>query len=264
MAGSRDVWKIEQGDTESGVILHVPHSSRNIPEAERGRFRLDDAGLEAELDAITDADTDLLARTAAERANRRPWVFLNRNSRLLMDPERFPDDREEMLKVGMGPIYQRTIDQRELRAPDPEDDKRLMDRYYWPYARAFERLVEDRLERLGRVLIIDVHSFPVEPLPYELHADQARPELCIGTDRVHTPPALVEVTKAAWAGSIELDQPFSGCYVPERFYGTDDRVQALMLEIRRDVMADWVAWKPAKPDVAPIVKAAVAVINGAN
>lgn len=173
------------------MILHVPHSSRNIPEAERGRFRLDDAGLEAELDAITDADTDLLARTAAERANRRPWLFFNRNSRLLMDPERFPDDREEMLKVGMGPIYQRTIDQRELRTPDPEDDQRLMDRYYWPYAKAFERLVEERLEKLGRVLIVDVHSYPLEALPYELHADQARPELCIGTDRVHTPPALV-------------------------------------------------------------------------
>jgi len=181
-----------------------------------------------------------------------------------MDPERFPDDREEMLKAGMGPIYQRTIDQRELRTPDPEDDQRLMDRYYWPYAKAFERLVEDRLEKLGRVLIIDVHSYPLAALPYELHADQARPELCIGTDRVHTPPALVEITKAAWPGSIELDQPFSGCYVPERFYGTDDRVQALMLEIRRDVMADWIARKPAGRDVAPIIDAAVAVIAGAD
>lgn len=36
-----------------------------------------------------------------------------------------------------------------------------------------------------------------------------------------------------------------------------------MLEIRRDVMSDWVARKPVGRDVAPIVEAAVAVIAAA-
>ena len=38
------------------------------------------------------------------------------------DPERFPDDSEEMLAAGMVPVYLPTTDKRELRSPDPADD----------------------------------------------------------------------------------------------------------------------------------------------
>ncbi|MBK8293433.1 MAG: N-formylglutamate amidohydrolase [Solirubrobacterales bacterium] len=260
-ASDHEVWNIEAGDPASGVILHVPHASRHIPIAEHERFLIDSSSLEAELDAITDADTDRLARAACRRARRQPWMFFNRNSRLLVDPERFPDDREEMLAVGMGPVYSRTADQQELRSTDPADDERLMNSYYWPYARAFERLVEERLSEVGQVLIIDVHSYPRDSLPYELHADQARPSLCIGTDGYHTPPALARVAMSAWSGSTELNQPFSGCYVPERFYKTDGRVQAVMLEIRRDVIKDWLSEEPTMHDDSAIVSAIAAVID---
>ncbi|MBK5233604.1 MAG: N-formylglutamate amidohydrolase [Thermoleophilia bacterium] len=259
--GNQEVWNVEPGDPTSGVIKHVPHASRHIPAAEHKRFLIDSSSLEAELDAITDADTDRLARAARRRARRQPWMFLNQNSRLLVDPKRFPDAREEMLSVGMGAVYLRTTDQRELRSTDPTDDERLMNSYYWPYARAFERLVEERLNEVGQVLIIDVHSYPRDPLPYELHADQARPSLCVGTDRYHTPPALVRVATSAWSGSTELNQPFSGCYVPERFRMTDDRVQAVMLEIRRDVIKEWFNEELSKRDDSAIVSAIVAVID---
>jgi N-formylglutamate amidohydrolase len=261
---SQQGWNIEPGDSTSEVILHVPHASRHIPATERERFLIVEAALEAELDAITDADTDLLARTAGRRASRQPWMFVNRNSRLLVDPERFPDDREEMLSVGMGAVYLRTTDQRELRSPDPADDERLMNIYYWPYANALERLVEERLSEVGQVLIIDVHSYPRDPLPYELHSHQARPSLCIGTNGYHTPAALVQVAKSAWPESTELNQPFSGCYVPERFHETDDRVQAVMLEIRRDVIDDWLAGEQSERDDSAIVSAVVAAIDAAQ
>lgn len=261
MSDEQRGWEVEPGDPASGVILHVPHASRLIPPAERGRFLLDGAALEAELDAITDADTDLLAEAACERAGKRPWVFVNRNSRLLVDPERFPDDREEMLEVGMGAVYLRTTDQRELREPDPEDDERLMEKFYWPYAKALEGLVQERLDKLGQVLIVDIHSFPREPLPYELHGDQARPSLCIGTDPGHTPRSVIDTAKSAWSGSVELNQPFSGCYVPERFSGKDDRVRSVMLEIRRDVIAEWRDEPSATGSNSSVVTAIAAVIN---
>lgn len=242
------------------MILHVPHASRHIPAAERERFLLDDAGMEAELDAITDADTDHLARAAGRICRRKPWIFVNRNSRLLVDPERFPDEREEMLSVGMGPVYLSTTDQRKLRSADPDDDQRLMNSYYWPYAKALERLVGKRLDETGRALIIDIHSYPLDPLPYELHGDQARPSLCIGTDGDQTPDAIVRAATSAWPGSTELDQPFSGCYIPERHMG-DDRVSAVMLEVRRDVIRDWLNEDPSSHDDSAIVKAVAAVID---
>jgi N-formylglutamate amidohydrolase len=86
-------------------------------------------------------------------------------------------------------------------------------------------------------VIIDVHSYPSKPLPYELHADGPRPPICLGTDAVHTPPRLLEAARTAFraCGGIELDTPFAGCYVPLKHYGRDSRVAALMIEIRRDV-----------------------------
>lgn len=50
------------GDPASPWILQVPHSSTRIPEPVRERILLDDDALHAELRAMTDAHTDLLAR----------------------------------------------------------------------------------------------------------------------------------------------------------------------------------------------------------
>lgn len=238
-------WIIRRGDPRSGVIIHVPHASRAIPAGELKRIRLRDEDLRDELDAMTDADTERLAEAAADMcSDQRPWIFENRFSRLLVDPERFPDEREEMLKVGMGPVYLSTSDGRELRKPDPADDRRLMKTYFEPYADALEQLVRERLEETGEVLIIDLHSFPIDPLPYE-RPDQARPSLCLGTDPFHTPDRVAQHVSREWHGSssfsFEYDQPFSGTYVPLAFYETDRRVSSLMFEFRRDLVADWVS-----------------------
>lgn len=256
-------WEIQPGDPRSKVVLHVPHASREIPDQERGRIVLSDSELESELDAITDAHTDLLAFAAAEKAERRPWIFRNRYSRLLVDPERFPDKREEMLAVGMGPVYLQTTERHDLRSPDQADDERLMGEYYWPYAKALENLVEERLKEVGEALIIDLHSYPRDPLPYELHTDQARPELCIGTDEFHSPTSSIEAAKAAWSGSIEMNEPFSGSYVPVHYFETDNRVRSMMLEIRRDIVDGWRREHPATSRQSPIVELVVATLNAA-
>lgn len=129
---------------------------------------LDDAALERELDHITDSHTADIAAAAAAGCALTPWRFVNGLSRLVIDPERFPDEREEMLAVGMGAVYTRTTHRERLRA-DGFDGGPLVDRYFHPYADAMTRAVEDRLEAVGRAVIIDVHSYPTEPLPYELH-----------------------------------------------------------------------------------------------
>jgi N-formylglutamate amidohydrolase len=223
------------GAADSPVILHVPHSAREIPPAVRTGIVLDDAGLERELDHITDAHTAEIAATARGLSSVAPWRFVNRLSRLVVDPERFPDEREEMLAVGMGAVYTRTTHREPLRPADT-DPEPLLDRYFRPYARAMTRAVADRLAAAGRVVIIDVHSYPTQALPYELHGEGPRPPVCLGTDSFHTPPALLAAAREAFSGcgEIGLDSPFGGAYVPLEFYGTEPRVGALMVEIRRD------------------------------
>ncbi|MER5585514.1 N-formylglutamate amidohydrolase [Streptomyces asoensis] len=223
------------GAAASPVILHVPHSAREIPAEVRAGIVLDDGALERELDHITDAHTARIAEEAARRAGTAPWLFVNRLSRLVVDPERFPDEREEMGAVGMGAVYTRTTHGGELR-PRQTDPEPLVARYFRPYARAMTDAVAERLAAVGRAVVVDVHSYPTEPLPYELHGEGPRPPVCLGTDAFHTPPELLAAARAAFGevADVGLDSPFSGTYVPLAHYGKDPRVSALMVEIRRD------------------------------
>ncbi|MEV6330101.1 N-formylglutamate amidohydrolase [Streptomyces sp. NPDC051909] len=223
------------GAPDSPVLLHVPHSSRVVPPEVRAGIVLGDAELERELDHITDAHTAEIAAVAAASAGTAPWRFVNRLSRLVVDPERFPDEREEMLAAGMGAVYTRTTHRAELR-PSGFDPAPLLARYFAPYAEAVTRAVDARLAATGRAVIVDVHSYPTAPLPYELHGDGPRPPVCLGTDAFHTPPALLAAARRAFAGfgGVGTDSPFAGTYVPLAHYARDPRVSALMVEIRRD------------------------------
>lgn len=233
-------WRVIPGLPDSGVVLHVPHSARRIPASLRGDLLLDDHGLERELLAMTDAHTDVIADLAVTAAGNRPWRFVNALSRLVIDPERFPDEREEMTRVGMGAVYTRTSDGRVLREPTPAQREALLATYFRSYAAAFTDLVSERLATTGQVTIIDVHSYATRALPYELHGAGPRPAICIGTDAMHTPAPLVEAAREAFAGFSEvgLDAPFAGTYVPLAHYGTEPRVRSLMIEIRRDQYLD--------------------------
>ncbi|MFF8289535.1 N-formylglutamate amidohydrolase [Streptomyces sp. NPDC016309] len=239
MTDSPTSFELHPGDPDSPVILHVPHSARAVPADVRAGIVLDDAALEAELDHITDAYTAEIAAAAAGAAALTPWRFVNRLSRLVVDPERFPDEREEMAAVGMGAVYTRTTHREELR-PEGADPRPLVERYFHPYAEAMTAAVAGRLAAAGRAVVLDVHSYPAEALPYELHGDGPRPPVCLGTDPFHTPAPLVDAARRAFAGlgGTALDTPFAGTYVPLRYYGRDARVGALMVEIRRDLYLD--------------------------
>lgn len=229
------------GSSDSPVVIHVPHSSTQIPPWVRERINLDDSALDRELQLMTDADTDRIAVAASQGCSVRPWIFVNRLSRLVVDPERFPDpDAEPMARpeIGMGAVYARTSDLHVLRLEDAAHHDELLARYFHPYAAALTEAVDDRLRTLRRAIIIDLHSFPEMELPYEAlhHGGADRPELCLGTDEFHTPNTLIDSARQSFApiGRVVLNQPFTGTYVPLKHYRKDPRVTSIMIELRRD------------------------------
>jgi N-formylglutamate deformylase len=229
-------WHVLEGDEASPLIVHVPHAGVEIPPWVRERILLGDEALAAELRHMTDADTDRLAAAAASLAPRRPWCFVNRLSRLVVDPERFPDEREEMIEVGMGAVYTGTSQRGRLRLSDPEHEEALLRAYFHPYADSLAALVDERLNTAGRVCIVDLHSYPKEALPYELHPDRRRPEVCLGTDKDHTPAWLTAAARARLSeiGEVVENEPFAGTYVPLGRYRRGALVASLMVELRRD------------------------------
>lgn len=228
----------------SPIVVHVPHSATDMPADVRGQLLLDDDDLAEELRRMTDHRTDRLARHVGQHGATR---MINRWSRLAVDPERFLDHAdEEMEAVGMGAVYTRTNDQRPLRELRPEEREDLLARHFIPYHAALEDLVSGQLAVHGRCVILDLHSYPRTPLPYELHGGAPRPEIDIGTDARHTPGWLLDlvvqaVTDADLAHAC--NSPFSGTFVPTHHLG-DTRVSSVMLEIRRDTYLDDATARP--------------------
>jgi len=226
------------------TVVHIPHSSMLIPDQYRDQFVLDDQALEREKLKMTDLYTDELFSGIDGCLD---LVFPV--SRLLVDPERFPDDAHEpMAEIGMGAIYKVTSDLLPLRRFISEEERRhLMDTFYKPHHAELTDLVRPPAMRGARVrrggpgssaLIIDAHSFPGTPLPYESNQDVLRPEICIGADPDHTSDDLLGMAVSLFrkAGFIvAVNQPFSGALVPAEFYRRDSSVFSIMIEVRRDL-----------------------------
>lgn len=240
----------------SPVILHAPHGGTMVPAAQRVAFVVDDAELASEIAALTDYATDAMVRPIAAASQ-----VVNQLSRFVVDPERFPDEREEMLAVGMGAFYTRGTRRQLIRTDISDPALRV---FYDRYASLVEHLTARALERHGRAVVLDVHSYPSTALPYELHAGDNRPALCLGYEEPHASDELLHAVRGAFDGwEVAENQTFKGSYVPLRYYGTEPRVQSVMLELRRDTYLN----PDGTPDatrVADLIRRIAAVVDAVN
>jgi N-formylglutamate amidohydrolase len=221
------------------LVVHVPHASVEVPADLAADFVVTPATLAHELLVMTDRYTDELFAMPADAATTVTFPV----SRLVLDPERFVDDAlEVMAKKGMGVIYERTSDGRALRVrPSVELRARLLRRFYDPHHAALTDGVQAALDAHGTCLLLDAHSFSSSALPFELDQNPRRPDICVGTDPVHTPAWLRELAVRefeAQGWSVEVDRPFAGALVPSAFYRRDTRVMALMIEVNRRLYMD--------------------------
>jgi len=164
-------------------------------------------------------------------------------SRLVVDPERFLDDSMEiMAEQGMGVVYTRTSQGSDLR-PELTQESRLnlIERFYVPHHGALTKAVDDLLDTENWCLVIDCHSFPSRPLPYEPDQEPDRPDICLGTDPFHTPAWLASGAFKSFTESgfrVEFNRPFAGALVPGKQFQSDPRVLALMIEVNRSTYMD--------------------------
>ena len=223
------------------LVIHVPHASPVIPEKVRPTLRLNDDDLQHELRVMTDWYTDDLFSLPTHLATSVVFPV----SRLVVDPERFADDRCEPMAIkGMGAIYVRTSAGRVLRC-DPSDDERenLLNTYYYPHHRSLATAIHDALAVHGFSLMVDAHSFSSRPLDHEPDQTPNRCHICLGTDDFHTPSWLREFLKTAFEKldyAVDENRPFSGTLVPPEFCQENKNVLSVMIEINRSLYMDQV------------------------
>lgn len=221
------------------VILHIPHASTEIPSELRDQFILSDIELSLELDRLTDHYTDELFASA----NSDVGVHYFPVSRFVVDPERFEDDAQEpMAARGQGVVYTGTTSGHPLRRLlDSDERTSLLERYYIPHHKSLTVATELALAENGFITIIDAHSFPATPLSVDLSQSVPRPDICLGTDNMHTPTELVEIVRHHFVSdgySVKINNPYAGTMVPLQYYGTDARVNSIMIEINRKLYLD--------------------------
>ena len=226
-----------QGGGVPPPLLHIPHASNLIPASEKGDFLVSEEVLDRERLRLTDWFTDELYSQGADPED----VVAARVSRLVVDVERYEDDaREPCAKVGMGATYVRTTDGLVLRSLSPERRAALLEAHYRPHHRRLDEAARLRLERFGRCLVLDAHSFPSRALPTQSDFGDP-PEIGLGAEPGHTPAALLNGAVAFFRArgfKVGVNVPFSGAMVPSAFLGRDARVSAIMVEVRRDLYMD--------------------------
>jgi N-formylglutamate deformylase len=85
------------------IIYHIPHASRYIPEDQYPYFCISQDELDKELHLMTDHFTDHIFKSTASLDD---LIIEFPVSRLVVDPERFSDDNQELMSsVGMGAVY---------------------------------------------------------------------------------------------------------------------------------------------------------------
>jgi N-formylglutamate deformylase len=217
------------------LLAHIPHASLHIPDQLIKSFTLNNEDLKKELIRMTDAYTDELFAAIGGVGG---TMIINRLSRLVMDPERFVDDNEEVMsQKGMGVVYTKTSDGSDLkRLLTVSERDTIIEEYYKPYHERLSVEVAKLLQDFWGCLIVDGHSFPSKPLAYELNQSEQRPDICIGTDAYHTPDLLSDLSVRYFQKKgleVKVNEPFSGSLVPTKFYRNEKRVGSIMIEINR-------------------------------
>lgn len=233
-----DHLSLSQGADACPVILHVPHASREIPEAVAAEFVATPEQVEQELDRVSDAGTDELAHAVHTAVGERTWLVVNQLSRLVADPGRFYSQRDSMEASGRGAVYTRLTDG-ELLRPLGFDDSELKAKFFYPYDDAVGELVNKRIRATGSAVIVDVHSYNNPPEEHQIHGGRLSPDVCIGTHSVHSPAILVDTAARILkeAGfSVERNTPFTGVYIPVE-YEMNPAVLGIMFEVRDDLLA---------------------------
>ena len=166
-------YEIKKSKVDVPLLVHIPHSSTYIPPETKNVILLKDSDLQEELLRITDRYTDEIFSCVAELGG----ISVAYNySRLVLDPERFRDDKKEIMAAkGMGVIYTKDSNGRKLREINENERDWLLQNLYNPYHRAITEEVQELLNNFDGCLIIDAHSFPAIPLPFELSQELKRP-----------------------------------------------------------------------------------------
>lgn len=186
------------------MILHIPHAGTNTLGRHIEQF---------DIDYLTDCRTDELFN--CEFATKLVFPI----SRFVCDVERFPDEYEEMFKIGQGICYTKGTRDNDIEVIDKEGILKIYDKWHLDLI----LLINQTLCYFSKIVLVDCHSFPDK---------EGYPDFCIGTTE-QTPKELVDSVKDFLTDyDVKINYPYSGSIIPAKFVGNPD-VFPIMIEVNK-------------------------------
>ncbi len=229
---SEESFEIVGGRADAGLIVLCDHASNALP---AGYGTLGLPAHEFQRHIAYDIGAAGITRVLAE-AFRAPAI-LTRTSRLLIDPNRGPDDPTLIMRLSDGAIIPGN---RHLDAAERERRTRL---YYAPYHRAIEDTIERCLATGVAPAIVSIHSFT------EAWKGVRRPwQVGILWDRdVRLARPLIEALAADSTLHVGDNQPYKGTLEGDCLWqhATARGLMNALVEVRQDLIAEHagqVAW----------------------
>ena len=215
------------------IILHIPHSSLDIPKEYLRDYTIDNSSLESYNIEMSDMFTDQIFE------NKKFHTVRFNYSRLFCDVEKYLDPKlEPMSKYGMGPIYTHIYDGTRIRNISSERRNLIIDKYYNGHHERLDNLTKDLVDAGRNVLVIDCHSFS-DMLASYLFGNGVYPDICVGYDEDYADENAIRIILEEFRKfgyTIEFNYPFRGALVPNLAF-TDEHykrnVKGVMIEINR-------------------------------
>lgn len=258
----------------AGVIFASPHSGSIYPSNLLNRSKLsahqlrrnEDIFVDRLFHCAVDAGAPFL-RALFPRAvvdvNRAATELPEHWAGLIKDTHTRPITARAAAGLGVVPTYLTESLPIYSRKPSEKEVKQRLTQLYHPYHKALADLVEQAKHRFGRALVVDCHSMPgFAPM------GSRRPDIILG-DRFgtscHSDTLAQFQDLFADAGySVGINYPYAGGYTTSHYGCPADGVEAIQIEINRDLYVNPVTLSPKsgyvrlKDDLRRITKEIVA------
>lgn len=219
------------------IILSIPHCGTDFPDELVDSYlpeqRLDLDDTDWFLQDLYNFAPQLGITTVYAKYHR--WVIdLNRDpdSKPLYDDGRIITSLTPVTDFLGNAIYQ------DGQSPDEKEVQRRLDQYYWPYYECVKRLLEQRRQEFGQVLLWDAHSIR-EHVP--TIREEKFPEMILGNnDQRSADSSLIQIALDELSEQYDLshNHPFKGGHITRYFGDPDSNVHALQLERNKNLYMD--------------------------
>ncbi|HSC89515.1 MAG TPA: N-formylglutamate amidohydrolase [Polyangiaceae bacterium] len=247
MVGAGEVYfSVENArSVETPVIVEVPHAGISLDPESMALCAAPVRSLGRDADLFVD-------RLFADAPDEGASLLVGKASRYLVDLNRAPDDLDSHTTPGgkstgspHGVVWRRTTEGRPaLAGPLPQSEvQRRLDLVYWPYHRALERLVAEKIQRFGFALLLCGHSMPSFGRLGERRADVV-PGTRGRTTAAATAIDALDQLARQHGFDVAHDTPYRGGYTTERYGRPEERLHAIQIELARRLYMDETALRP--------------------